>query len=172
MSHQAIESWDALVVGNSRSAWTVTPTFTRPRSSKIWWGKQSLSCETPNFLQASRKFSTFLRHFAILSLGTAGDGTWILATERGLMWLAKWQRTTPSISAAPMSSGKMTFNLDSRLLRSCRICSRSSRRCSIFLLIVKPGSAAPYSWRDARLKADLGFKPKGPCEKPSVLSYS
>jgi len=47
-------------------------------------------------------------------LTTAGDGTWMLATERGLMWLAKWQRTTPSINAAPMSSGKITFNLDSR----------------------------------------------------------
>lgn len=63
------ESWDTFNAGNSSRAWTVRPTFTRPLSSRMWWGKQSLSCGTPNFLQASRKFSTFLRHFAMLSLG-------------------------------------------------------------------------------------------------------
>lgn len=134
------DSCDALEEGISRRAWTVSPTLTSPLSSKMWWGKQSLSCGTPSFLQASRKFSTFLRHFAILSLGTAGDGTWMLATDRGLIWLARWHRTTPSMSAAPISSGKLTFNRDSRLLRSCLICSLSSRRCSIFLLMVNPGS--------------------------------
>ena len=47
------------------------------------------------------------------ALTTAGEGTWMLATERGEMLLAKWQRTTPSIRAAPTSSGSNTFSLDS-----------------------------------------------------------
>lgn len=47
------------------------------------------------------------------TLTTAGEGTWMLATERGEMLLAKWQRTTPSIRAAPTSSGSNTFSLDS-----------------------------------------------------------
>lgn len=47
-------------------------------------------------------------------LTTAGEGTWMLATERGRMWLARWHNTTPSIKAAPTSSGNKTFNLDSR----------------------------------------------------------
>lgn len=37
----------------------------------------------------------------------------MLATDRGQMWLARWQRTTPSIRAAPTSSGSSTFSLDS-----------------------------------------------------------
>lgn len=47
------------------------------------------------------------------ALTTAGEGTWMLATDRGEMLLAKWQRTTPSIRAAPTSSGSNTFSLDS-----------------------------------------------------------
>jgi len=39
------ESWDTFNVGNSSRAWTVRPTFTRPLSSRMWWGKQSLSCK-------------------------------------------------------------------------------------------------------------------------------
>lgn len=113
------------------------------------WGGHWLTCGTPIFLHASKKFSTFLRHLAMLSLGwgaaeqkdeqfkscrvtalgcqhklsvsvsdfraltTAGEGTWMLATDRGEMLLAKWQRTTPSIRAAPTSSGSNTFSLDS-----------------------------------------------------------
>lgn len=110
-------------------------------------GGHWLTCGTPILLQASKKFSTFLRHLAMLSFGwraaeqnneqfiscrvtaleyehtfsvskfraltTAGEGTWMLATDRGEMLLAKWQRTTPSIRAAPTSSGSNTFILDS-----------------------------------------------------------
>lgn len=39
----------------------------------------------------------------------------MLATDRGRMWLAKWQSTTPSMSAAPRSSCRVTFNLISML---------------------------------------------------------
>lgn len=39
------ESWDTFNAGNSSRAWTVRPTFTRPLSSRMWWGKQSLSCK-------------------------------------------------------------------------------------------------------------------------------
>lgn len=31
--------------GRSSRAWTVRPTFTRPRSSRMWWGRHSLSCD-------------------------------------------------------------------------------------------------------------------------------
>lgn len=44
-------------------------------------------------------------------LTTAGDGTWILATERGRMWLTRWQSTTPSMREEPRSSGRTTFSL-------------------------------------------------------------
>lgn len=113
---------------------------------------------TPIFLQASRKFSTFRRHLAMPSLGwkesrtdavwqswrmreafivsanrvrptTAGEGAWMPATERGWMWLARWQSTTPSIRKAPRSSGRMSFSRLSMLwgteirspLQSCRL---------------------------------------------------
>lgn len=68
-------------------------------------------------------------------LTTAGDGTWILATERGLIWLAKWQRTTPSISAAPMSSGRITFNLDSRFYKDMRINVQVISKCMAYIHI-------------------------------------
>lgn len=48
-------------------------------------------------------------------LTTAGEGTWMLATDRGRMWLTRWQRTTPSMSAAPRSSCRLTFSLISML---------------------------------------------------------
>lgn len=35
----------------------------------------------------------------------------MLATERGRMWLARWQRTTPSIRDEPRSSGRSIFSL-------------------------------------------------------------
>lgn len=44
-------------------------------------------------------------------LTTAGDGTWILPTERGRMWLTRWQSTTPSLREHPRSSGRTTFSL-------------------------------------------------------------
>lgn len=46
-------------------------------------------------------------------LTTAGEGTWMLGTERGRTWLARWHRTTPSVRAAPRSLGSDTFNRDS-----------------------------------------------------------
>lgn len=61
-------------------------------------------------------------------------------------YLANFPKLNPFLQSRSIKSSSLT-------LRSCRICSRSSRRCSIFLLIVNPGSAAPYSWRDERLKA-------------------
>ena len=42
-----------------------------------------LTSGTPILRQASIKFSTLRRHLATVSLGTAGEGTWMLATERG-----------------------------------------------------------------------------------------
>lgn len=158
-SCQTVESCVGLDVGRSSRACTVTPTFTRPRSSRMWCGRHSLSCGTPSFLQASKKFSTFLRHLAMLSFGTAGDGTWMLATDRGQIWLAKWQRTTPSIRAAPTSSGSNTLSLDSMFCRNSPICSISSLKCSIFLLIVKLGSVELISWWLPLVKADLGLSP-------------
>lgn len=50
VSRHMEESWDTFNVGNSSSAWTVRPTFTRPRSSRMWWGKQSLSCKTRRYM--------------------------------------------------------------------------------------------------------------------------
>ncbi|CAN7998379.1 unnamed protein product, partial [Ixodes pacificus] len=100
--------------------------------------------------QAPRKFSTLRLHLAMVSLGcqrqaltTAGDGTWMLATERGRTWLARWQSTTPSISEGPSSGGKLTF---SRLSITCREAiparnsSCSSRAFSRPLRMVKWGS--------------------------------
>lgn len=53
------------------SLWRCFYWFYFPRNRLIfkWWCCQIITWETPNFLQASRKFSTFLRHFAMLSLG-------------------------------------------------------------------------------------------------------
>jgi len=39
-----VESWLGFDDGRSSSACTVTPTFTRPRSSRMWCGKHNLSC--------------------------------------------------------------------------------------------------------------------------------
>lgn len=53
------------------SLWRCFYWFYFPHNRLItkWWCCQIITWETPNFLQASRKFSTFLRHFAMLSLG-------------------------------------------------------------------------------------------------------
>ncbi len=40
---QTADSCVGFDVGRSSRAWTVTPTFTRPRSSRMWWGRHSLS---------------------------------------------------------------------------------------------------------------------------------
>lgn len=53
----------------------------------------------------------------MLSLTTAGDGTWIEETDLGRTWFARWQSTTPSIKAAERSAGKDTFNLLSIICR-------------------------------------------------------
>lgn len=42
---QMADSCVSLDGGRSSSAWTVTPTFTSPRSSRMWWGRHSLSCD-------------------------------------------------------------------------------------------------------------------------------
>ena len=44
------------------------------------------------------------------NLTTAGEGTWMEATERGLTLFTRWQRTTPSVNALGKSSGNDTFN--------------------------------------------------------------
>lgn len=43
-------------VDRSSRAWTVTPTFTRPRSSRMWWGRHSLSwvCTKTRFVRHSK----------------------------------------------------------------------------------------------------------------------
>lgn len=130
------ENWCCCCLGgaSSRRAWTVTATWLKPFSSKMWRGKHNCSWGTPIFLQASRKFSTFRLHFAIVNLGTAGEGTWILGTDRGRTWLAKWQRTTPSVRAAPRSQGRDTFNRYSICFRSWSINSSSSSLCLEFCL--------------------------------------
>lgn len=68
-----------------------------------------------HYYQKRRSKKVWMKHS--VGLTTAGEGTWILATERGRMWLARWHKTTPSISAAPTSSGNKTFNLDSRFCK-------------------------------------------------------
>lgn len=37
--------------------------------ASLWWLVNIITCGTPIFLQASKKFSTFLRHLAMLSFG-------------------------------------------------------------------------------------------------------
>lgn len=59
-------------------------------------------------------------------LTTAGDGTWILATDRGRTWFAKWHKTTPSVSADATSFGSDIFKRLSMIVRNCSISSLSS----------------------------------------------
>lgn len=47
-------------------------------------------------------------------LTTAGEGMWMIDTERGRTWLANWQRTVPLDNASPRSSGREIFRRDSR----------------------------------------------------------
>jgi len=42
---------------------------------------------------------------------TAGDGTWMLVTECGRMWFARWHKITPSCNAPSKSSGNFIFNI-------------------------------------------------------------
>lgn len=57
--------------GRSSRAWTVTPTFTRPRSSRMWWGRHSLSwvSREMSFVSYTRKkkgvvyIASLLPHF-------------------------------------------------------------------------------------------------------------
>lgn len=42
---------------------------------------------------------------------TAGEGTWMLSTERGRMLLANWHSNTPSRRDSGKLSGNVTFNL-------------------------------------------------------------
>lgn len=51
------ESWDTFNAGSSSSAWTVRPTFTRPLSSRMWWGKQSLSCKIKQYMDQASSFA-------------------------------------------------------------------------------------------------------------------
>lgn len=48
-------------------------------------------------------------------LTTAGEGMWMIDTERGRMWLTSWQRTVPLDKASPRSSGRVIFSRDSRV---------------------------------------------------------
>lgn len=59
-------------------------------------------------------------------LTTAGDGTWILSTDRGRTLFARWHNTTPSMSAQDKSCGSSTFNLCSMMDLSCWMQSDSS----------------------------------------------
>ena len=62
-------------------------------------------------------FWTPIKQYHYYILTTAGEGTWMLGTDRGRTWLAKWHRTTPSVRAAPRSLGNDTFNRDSIFCR-------------------------------------------------------
>lgn len=75
----------------------------------------------------------FLSHLSCLTLKkkstiltTAGDGTWILSTDRGRTLFARWHNTTPSMSAQDKSCGSSTFNLCSMMDLSCWMQSDSS----------------------------------------------
>lgn len=57
---------------------------------------------------------------------TAGDGTWILATDLGRTWFAKWHKTTPSVNADATSFGNDIFNRLSIVIFSWSISSVSS----------------------------------------------
>lgn len=91
----------AFVTLMSSNAWTVMPTLTRPFSSRMWCGRHSFPSGTPNFRHASKKFSTFLLHLAMLSLGrdgsrfsgrsVAGPGHWGLRDAR---WRISEKRTS------------------------------------------------------------------------------
>lgn len=138
---------------------------------------------TPIFRQASKKLSTLRRQRAIVSFGwnktiqhlkrclfkiclikkwinvfidqhtTAGDGTWMLPTDRGRTWLAKWHRTTPSVKAEPTSLGKVIFKRLSIDFLSCSINSVSSFCRSNSRRIVKLSfSAGESRFQDTLLK--------------------
>lgn len=83
------ERWDALDVGSSSRAWTVRPTFTRPLSSKIWWGKQSLSW----------KIKQHMHHIAIIwpSLGTQYILTRLEHSNTSLLLISVLYRNHPSL---------------------------------------------------------------------------
>ncbi len=84
--------------------------------SRIMWSKFLHSAtrrpmsETTTVIRYS-----FERDFKVRT--TAGEGTWMLETDLGRMWLARWQSTTPSLSAAGRSSGSFTFRRDSTLCK-------------------------------------------------------
>lgn len=125
------------------------------------------TCGTPILRHASRKFSTFRRHLAMVSLGcrwhaeksltntgddlwhqsrdiwlvltTAGEGTWMLGTDRGRTWLARWHSTTPSVRAAPRSLGKDNLRRASmfwNITQEHRTHHMSSRQSDIVLMSV------------------------------------
>lgn len=66
-------------------------------------------------------FWTSVKYYHYHILTTAGEGTWMLGTDRGRTWLAKWHKTTPSVRAAPRSLGNDTFNRDSIFCRKMNI---------------------------------------------------
>lgn len=47
-------------------------------------------------------------------LTTAGEGMWMIDTDRGRTWLASWQRVMPLDKDSPRSSGRVIFREDSR----------------------------------------------------------
>lgn len=78
-------------------------------------------------------------------LTTAGDGTWMLPTERGRTWFAKWHSTTPSVNADATSFGSVIFKRLSIAFRSCSINSVSSFCRSNSRRIVKLSFSAGIS---------------------------
>lgn len=56
-------------------------------------------------------------HHSLLfdKLTTAGEGMWMIDTERGRIWLASWQRAVPSDKPSPRSSGRVVFSRASRV---------------------------------------------------------
>lgn len=55
------------------------------------------------------------KHVFCHTLTTAGEGMWMMDTERGLIWLTSWHRTVPFDKASPRSSGSVILSRDSRV---------------------------------------------------------
>lgn len=53
--------------------------------------------------------------FEASRLTTAGEGMWMMDTERGRTWFTSWQRMVPLARASPISSGRVIFRRDSRV---------------------------------------------------------
>ena len=67
------------------------------------------------------------------TLTTAGEGTWTLATDLGLIWLARWHSKTPSLNASDKLSGKLLFNRDEIV---CKTDSEYKSTCNKYTVLI------------------------------------